>query len=79
MSAGDTLVGKLTTWAATAGWNAPIREKAEDWEIEVTPPPLSASFEDAVQYLVNGFQRASPRPRVTLSPSSKSILVESVN
>lgn len=80
MRRGETLMQKLTEWALTAGWNAPFPTPTkDDWLIDVTPPPFVGSFEEAVTYLADGFQYAKTKPRVVLSPKSKSILVQAVN
>ena len=79
MQAGDTLVGKLTEWAAKAGWSKPMREDPEaDWLIEANPPPFVGTFEDAARYLEAGFQYKAPKPHIILSHKSKSLLIVKV-
>lgn len=79
LTKGETLVSTLTRWAKAAGYGEPMRKGNDDWLVEVTPQPLTATFEDAVKYLEEGFQYQSPKPRILLSTTSKSILLFSVN
>lgn len=76
MRQGEWFTTKVAEWARLEGFNRPLINTTDDWEIEVTPPPFTGTFEEALNYLRNGFSHLSPRPRLTFSPSSKSILIE---
>ena len=70
-----SLKSTLRTWAQREGWPPPQFLTETDWPVDV-PGSIPGSIETALKLLVQGFSRASSRPRIEISANHVIVVTE---
>jgi len=70
-----SLKSTLRSWAQREGWPPPQFLTEADWPVDV-PGSIPGSIETALKLLVQGFGRASSRPRIEISANHVIVVSE---